>query len=698
MIETGESDRLASLTIAAQKNKWRAQVTTVPDIPGPKSQRLALTRNLLGAIEAGQSYDLDQPAVVSGTVSPRTWREYSQPLKTLGLIVNNRGILSLTREGAAFSENGDPVILANLLADRVRLFAELLGMLIREPLTVQEIHNRLLETYPLTWKTENNVRARLSWLEVLGLIEWLGDRKHGATELGQAIFRGWTTVSPESLRALEEAETVELLPAPPDIQILLDELQDSEALHSSRNTYNIWVPSPKSDPNKIENVRVSVSSAVNPTSKKELLEFIATRFNNKLSSVESMLPFLRAGGLLQEVQRGVFTVTDAAKAWLESGNEIDFIRIIHTHMRFIGELLSFTAESTSRADVYAEAARYGQNQTRARWIIILLLDAGLLVETSFSSVQATPVGLKLADSLPLAPSPEVAVELGDRKNEVALGLGSRSLLPEKASAAIASSLMRTSRDPAADGKNPGVAFEESIRDAFGEMGFAARRISGPGDTDVLVKWIGWDGVTKTAIIDGKATSAGRVTHNQVSDIALDTHRDKNSADYVAVVGAEFSGDTIVSMAKKRGWLLLTAGELVEILESSERLGLLPSEIGLIFDPAEGPSSLAEIIETRERELQIISLVVSRLRKEVESDEPLSPRDISLIERQSGLNPTLAEVREAFECFERLDLGIVRSVEVSSDPRYSTFEIGEPLSAARRLRVLADAIEQGLSDA
>src|SRR6202042_1390487 len=100
-------------------------------------------------------------------------------------------------------------------------------------------------------------------------------------------------------------------------------------------------------------------------------------------------------------------------------------------------------------------------------------------------------------------------------------------------AQIAGPLIRTSSDPSADGKTLGAAFETSIESAFQHMGFQAQRISGSGDTDVLVQWYDGNGSLRTAIIDGKSAASGHVTHTSLSEVAISAHKDKHTAEFVA---------------------------------------------------------------------------------------------------------------------------------------------------------------------
>ncbi|MFE1558364.1 restriction endonuclease [Streptomyces sp. NPDC058734] len=651
-----------------------------------------LILELVRRIGDDEATDLDARPQLSSVESSKSWRKYSYVLRPMGLVQNRKGVLQLTPEGSELLADESRSRLASLMAERIRLFAEVLGLLVREPMTVEEANAELIESYNLDWTTVNNTRLRMTWLEVLGLTEWLGERKQSATAEGRSLFATWEVVTPSALALPSSGEAVDIPVTPEEIAALLTHLAVTDGAQEDRNTYNIWVPSPKEDPNKIENLRTCIAAAEEQMEKDALLGFIANRFSLKRSSVDSMLPFMRAAGLLQEVRRGVFTATPAAKAWLRSGSDIDFIRILHANMRFVGELIRAAKANVPRNDVYREGITYGLNKDKVRWLTAFMLESGLLIETSWSSVQATATGLRLIETLPLAEPnlPEAAAEL-ELSPELAQSTPGE---PDELSL-IVESLRRSAVDPGADGLAPGVAFEVYIERAFRHMGFRAQRISGSGDTDILVQWYDGNGSLRTAIVDGKSTSSGRVTHNNVSDVAIDTHKEKRSAEYVAIIGPAFSGDTIKNMAKRKQWALITADELGQVVSSAEALGLRPADVGMLFEAPDGLSKLAGLIDTRQRELDILSLVISRLKTESETEEAVSARDVSLIERGSPLAPSIGELLDTLKLFDRLDLDIVRSIEDVQDPRYATYRIGDARSAAKRLRAIAASIERGL---
>lgn len=231
------------------------------------------------------------------------------------------------------------------------------------------------------------------------------------------------------------------------------------------------------------------------------------------------------------------------------------------------------------------------------------------------------------------------------------------------------------------------------------MGFEARAISGSGDTDVLVQWANADGSQITAIIEVKSRSAGYVAHTDISDVAIETHKNRHHASFVAIVGPAFSGDTIKNMASQKEWVLLEAERLGNLAETSIALGLRPFEIGQLFLAPNGLSELDDLLAARQRELDIVSFVLAKLAEEKrESGEALSARDISRDGRRTELAPSAEEIIVAIETMSQLQIDALRLTETADDPKFATYTLGNAPAATRRLRALADAIERGGNDA
>jgi len=494
-------------------------------------------------------------------------------------------------------------------------------------------------------------------------------------------------VTPEAF--LDDQERTAPIPeAPAEITMLLDRLAASDREHDERSTYNIWVPSPASSPNKVENLRTIINSALDRIEREELFSFICSTFDLKRSSVDSMLPFMRASGILSEVGRGVFQATPAARAWIESGDDINFIRILHANMRFVGEMIRTVEHDVTRNEMYSVANQFGLNVDKSRWIASFLLDTGLIEEPRYGSLRATARGVALIAQLPLADVPTHASRSSEQSKE--------DQANESRPLDLREQLVRLSREPRGDGEGSGRAFENVIRDTFLELGFDARVISGPGDTDVLVQWHQSDGTAMTATIEAKSRSAGHVTHDDVSDVAIETHKGRHQAGFVAVIGPGFSGDTIKDMARQKQWVLLDAERFGTLAEASIELGLRPCEVGTLFQTPGGVAKLEELIVSRRRELDIVSFLFRELVEESsESGDAISAVVMSRDGRRTEMKPSVEEVVAAIGTIVRLQIGALRQIEAPDDPKFGTYVLGDAHAGALQLRAIADAIESGI---
>ena len=518
----------------------------------------------------------------------------------------------------------------------------------------------------------------------------MGRRRWQITALGRSLLEGRLVVTPEAFDE-EQEPLVEIAEPPAEIAALLAEFSTSARTHESRSTYNIWVPSPPASPNKVENLRTIINAALEKIERKELFSFICQTFSLRSSSVESMLPFLRASGIIEEVGRGVFEATPTARAWIASGDDLNFVRILHANMRFVGEMIRAVQNDATRNEVYSEAALFGLNIDKCRWIASFLLNTELIEESRYGSLRATPRGAAFLAELPLADVPAT-------RSEVSTPAQVARQVSEEPPVGLSADLARLSREPLAAGLASGRAFENAVRDVFLAMGFEARVISGSGDTDVLVHWRNADGSRMTAIVEAKARSTGQVAHTDISDVAIQTHKDRNHASSVAIVGPAFSGDTIKNMAIQREWVLLEAERLGHLAETSIALGLQPFEIGQLFLAPNGVTELDDRLAARRRELNIVTFVLAKLaEEEPETGEALSARDMSRDGRKTELAPSVEEIVVAIETMTQMQIDALRMVEAADDPKFATYVLGNAPAATRQLRALADAIERRDSD-
>ena len=684
---------------------WLRQSASLPALHGGKRAWFTLVKELVAQVEAGKATamdtrpelpdflfsDTDKRPGAPATRDALTWAEYGRFLKAAGLARTDAAGLTLTASGRELLQGGSAVVLGVALSRSFRLLAESLQRIGEEAIKVEDLDIHLSDTFHTDWKSLGGVRARTDWLDALGAIEATTGRRWMITPVGEKLLAECRLVTPEAL-IVESDSHGPVSPAPEAIQNLLDELSDGTRPQASRSTYNIWVPSPASRPNKVENLRVIINAVVDPLGKAELLEFITDTFNLRRSSVDSMLPFLRASGLITEVSLGVYQASPAARAWLQSGNDVDFVRLLHANMRFVGEMIHATIDGATRADVYTEAERFGLNVDKSRWIAAFLQDAGLVMPPKHGSLRATPNGVALLADLPLATPEDMT------------GVKDESVLPAVDDPApplvtLAETLDALSRTPMALDRGAGKAFEQAISDTFTRMGFESRAISGSGATDVLVRWRDGNGAARTATVEAKSRAAGSISHTDISDVALETHKARHGADHVAIIATAFAGDTIKTMATTRSWTLIEAASLGTIADEVISMGLGPDVSGALFDIVGGLDAVSGAIQERRRELSVLSYVVGQLAEEaIESGDPITPRDISRDGRRTEIRPSVDEVLSALATLQEAAPGAVRIADENGDPKFSSYEIGNPRSAVSALRAIADAIEAPLAGA
>lgn len=679
-------DKKQVTDVQKQKSEWRKKGWSIPDLRGGKQVWYELVKNLVKLLQSGEKCDLNAVPFTDDLVNTQTWRVYAPFLKGLGLAYNHSGCLVLSDKGYYFAEKPTRRNLADLIQDRFRLFGEMLNVVNEAPVTIEEADKKICKMYGLNWNNLSNTRKRMDWLEVLGLINAIGNHKWEITEEGKQALKSWCIVNPEVLEYEDsDMDELEITEPPVEIAVLLQKLEESPEMHKKRCTYNIWVPSP----NRIENLRIIIQFALNRVSRKELFEFIENEFELKLSSVESMLPFMKASGLLEEVSRNIYSATAAARAWIETGNDLDFIRILHVHMRFVGEILLCAENDIARNHIYLKGQSYNMNNEKIRWIVGFLLEAGLLEEPQYLHLKTTKMGRCFAETLPLEKEteciiPEKTVKKEEQQPEKELSRLDK--ICERLSAAATNSVL--------EGKNPGLAFEEAISDIFSYMGFKTEHVGGSGDTDVVLKWKDNDDIV-VAIVDGKSKINGQVSHGDISDIALDTHKEKNKADYVAVIGPGFSGDTIRNFALKKEYALITDKQLIEIAKASEELGLSIREMAFMFKSPDGLSELEEMISSKRRELDVISEIIRQFCNKQELLESLSPRDLFLLLLNSSIAPSLEELISGFDTLSNNQTGILKRVNKNSTLENVQYVLCDEKRTINRMRALANAMEKGL---
>lgn len=244
-------------------------------------------------------------------------------------------------------------------------------------------------------------------------------------------------------------------------------------------------------------------------------------------------------------------------------------------------------------------------------------------------------------------------------------------------------------------------FELALRDAFEFLGFEAKHIGGPSETDVLlVTHLGQD--SYRAVLDAKSTRSGRVSDAQINWPVLDTHRKQRGADYAVVVGEDFSGGNLQRFAEEYRVTLIRTQTICEVLRlhSITPFGLI--ELRELFLEHSLSTRGLESLRRRHEECQRHWRLPLEIVEHVQAynrhvPAGLLPKADSLHYIMMGkvINgaltpaeaPSLQDIQEALAFLSSSAVGILRRIPGSDD----TYQlVMTPDTARRRLAALASA--------
>ena len=429
----------------------------------------------------------------------------------------------------------------------------------------------------------------------------------------------------------------------------------------------------------------------------ELVRWTCVHFGISETSARLRLGFLRNAGIIRLID-GRVSVDDRILRWVRDGGDHIPIAVIHSRIRFVGEMLSELQEPKSAEALRKAAARYGldwqtltQIDNRRGW-----LQSAKLIEGANDRLMLTTAGMDLVNRLNVhEPKETTNVSLWPAA-ESQQGEQSKPPAQESIGFIDADSLAEQIVVASTASADPS-RFEQLVRDAFGLMGFLAEHLGGPGSTDVLLTAPLGMGDSYRVAVDAKTTASGSLKDNQVDWTTLEEHRDKHHAEYSLLVAPSPSGKRLMSRARKSSVAVLSAEQLADLCRRHARAPLSLVEYRKLFE-TNGEVDLTVIDEPAEHLASLLGLVSALcgdLSEKTDRFGRMSARDIQLAFSEEANGISQEEIQRLLDMLAHPLIGVVYGFGNDEQGGPNTdYVLGTSRDVClQRFRILADQVEK-----
>lgn len=431
---------------------------------------------------------------------------------------------------------------------------------------------------------------------------------------------------------------------------------------------------------------------------RELISWVRERYSVSEHRSRNSLRFLQRLSLVRRSAARLDTTTDADR-WLETGDDVGLLALVHSRTQLIGELLVFLEEPRTPEDLLD----FANNQYAMGWSTraqvdrrrALLGGLGAIEMTEDGKLVITDLGRRVRDRVEIAdPRPrETEVtrtsrpeeEPPDSEPEPDTGTASagRSTSPR------VEELVRNLQETSHESGDP-AAFEKATRDAFAFLGFEAEWAGGAGNTDVLLVAPLSQDDRYRVIIDTKSTSHEAVSDAQVDWETLDEHKERYEADYVALVAPAFKSGRLEerATARNRRVVLIDVPALAELLRQHDLLPLDLLTYRRLFEAEGGPEVVGEQAEEQRRAFLLADRILGLVNDVGQTEGALSARDLYWIidlDDESD-HPSVEEIEDIASGLAARPFQLLRK----TNGRYSS--VGTHGLATRRLTVLSRLLQ------
>ncbi len=670
---------------------WRSRRTSMPYIPGGASQQIEGLTDLLHTVERLNG---ELAATVDdGDGATQTLRKATQQIAPSGLLDRvDRDHVSLSLPARQWLDTGDAYFLTATFHQHIRFIGEMLHELRTGPMTTNALGAIANNTYQLNWSTLDQVRRRCAWFICLGFIEYKTSQLIGLTEQGEHFCE---LLLPGLESDIFQKSDVPVIPVvvpetPDHIKDLLEGLTDESIL--SRNAILGYIPRGNSGIDIVGSLELLVNACIPELSRADLITFAMDKFGTSVSSFGAALTTLTKSGLIEQTGFNIYSATLEAKEWIESNENLNLIRILHSKYLFFLEILPALNEF-DRAPDLAKAGRdyYGMPRTDVggmRTRLQLLKSVGLIEERANWRYQPTPLGEEVAARIHLQKS----VAPGE-----ILESTTTSITIEEPDIELASMCREiVAAGTASDAPD---RLERVTADAFAYLGFAARHIGGSGKTDVLLTGHDAAGREMRIIVDAKSAKSGVVNEGAIQFDTLTEHKKHHQADLVVLVGPNFDSGRVRQRAEQNMVTLITTPDLANIVHRQRRAPRSLAEFIQLLIPGKESRREFELAWTQyERRVSLLAHVVGVLSEESQNADvvthgALTSDQIYLITRvELDPKPSPQEIEDVLQLLQHPLLKSVASSNETGSRPTAHHLVDRPNLVSAKLRMLANSLD------
>lgn len=403
-----------------------------------------------------------------------------------------------------------------------------------------------------------------------------------------------------------------------------------------------------------------------------------------------MASFLRKITVVVE-SGGVAAPSAWAREWRDTGRHEVIIGLLHSRVRFVGELLAETRQPRTVSQLLEIAnERYemswntqAQIARRRGW----LQSAGYLIVDEVQRLLITRAGEAFLTLVAVEPP---VVAQGDASlsssRPLPLPVEEPATRPDDELAQLLTELDASAIDSADPDR-----FERAVAAAFSFLGFESAWLGGSGKTDVMLDAQLAGDESYRVIVDCKTSARGSVSDQQIDWITLREHREKHNADFVAVVAPDPSGTRLFDRAASNDVTIISSEQLAELCRQHAAAPLGFVSYRKLFEGA-GVLDAEVTSEDAEEWLRVTNLastVLGIAREQATRFGRLTARDLYLIIASSETSEGAITIEDVQQVLAAMSSPLVGLVD--GDPTSGYVVTTSPGVVGRRFRSLGDQL-------